>query len=72
MRALAITGTSLLPGCCESWRRQTPAPRSIPADVGGNALKRHHGRSAGVLGDLRPLAVTTPTVDREHVATKPH
>ena len=33
---------------------------AVPADVGGHALERHHGRRAGVLGDLGLLG-------RDHV-----
>ena len=33
---------------------------AVPADVGGDALERHHRRRAGVLGDLRLLG-------RDHV-----
>ena len=32
---------------------------AVAADVGGHPLERHHGRRAGVFGDLRLLGVTT-------------
>jgi hypothetical protein len=38
-------------------RRAHARDAAIAADVGRNALERHHGRGAGVLGDLRLLGV---------------
>ncbi len=58
MRALAMTGivtAAWIPLIIAGIAHARDA--AVAADVGGNALERHHGRRAGVLGDLRLLGV---------------
>jgi hypothetical protein len=57
-------------GAASHGPHQTPAPRSIPADVGGTRSSAI--TAAAPASSAISLAVTTPTVDRDDVAGKPH
>ena len=55
MRAFAITGietAAMMPSIMSGSLMRDDA--ALGADVGGNALERHDGDGAGVLGDLAP------------------